>query len=75
MNTATSEEISAAPIEVRLALGRIFRLMSRPAQPGDLRQYEACRALILDASEHIDSTDHSPDYVRDRMKGAQGDAR
>jgi hypothetical protein len=61
------------PLEVRLALGRIFRLMSRPEQPGDAQQYEACRALILDASEHIDTSDRAPDYVRDRMRGAQGD--
>lgn len=62
------------PREVQLALGRIFRLMSRPAQPGDVPQYEACRSLILDASEGIDITDRSPNYVRDRMRGAQGDA-
>ena len=71
----TREEKSGMPVEVRLALGRIFRLMSRPAQPGDAEQYEACRALILDASEGIDVTDRAPNYVRDRLRGAQGDAR
>ena len=34
---------------VNLAFGRIFRLMSRPNRPGDMEEYERCRALILDA--------------------------
>lgn len=33
---------------VSLALGRIFLLGSRPTQPGDVEEYERCRALILD---------------------------
>jgi hypothetical protein len=33
---------------VNLAFGRIFRLLSRPAQPGDMAEYERCRGLILD---------------------------
>lgn len=32
---------------VELALGRIFRLMSRPSQPCDVAEYERCRAIIL----------------------------
>jgi hypothetical protein len=67
--------MSVLRVEVKLALGRIFRLMSRAFEPGDVAQYEACRALILDASEGIDVTDRAPNYVRDRMKGAQGDFR
>lgn len=33
---------------VSLALGRIFRMMSRPTQPGDVEEFERCRALIMD---------------------------
>lgn len=32
---------------VELALGRIFRLLSRPEQPGDVAEYERCRAIVL----------------------------
>lgn len=32
---------------VSLALGRIFRLASRPTQPGDVADFERCRAVIL----------------------------
>lgn len=32
---------------VELALGRIFRLGSRPTQPGDVAVYEHCRAIIV----------------------------
>jgi hypothetical protein len=64
---ATPEETAA----VRLALGRIFRLLSRPTQPGDAEQYEECRRVILDVIEPPD-----PAYVhcwaRDRNRGASG---
>ena len=40
-----------------LALGRIFRLLSRPYQPGDEREYEAARAAFLG-----DGDDHVPTY-------------
>jgi hypothetical protein len=36
---------------MRLALGRIFRLLSRPAQPGDVAVYEQARAMALNAAE------------------------
>lgn len=36
---------------VKLALGRLFLLGSRPFQKGDIEQYEACRAIILACSE------------------------
>ena len=58
---------------VRLALGRVFQLGSRPTQPGDVEQYESCRALVMAASEP--RTDYVHNYVRDRLKGAQGDGR
>jgi hypothetical protein len=66
------------PREVQLALGRILKLASRPTQAGDVAQYEACRALILDAYEAthggLPQPDWQPDYARDRWAGAQGDA-
>lgn len=58
---------------VELALGRIFRLMSRPAQVGDAEQYEAARRVILECVSPV-VLDYSPNYARDRLKGAQGDA-
>ena len=59
---------------VELALGRIFRIASRPTQPDDVAEYERCRRLILDV---LDSTgdvkaDHAHCYARDYGKGAQG---
>jgi hypothetical protein len=57
----------------QLALGRIFRLASRPAQPGDIEEYHRCRAIILDALEPSDTPDYILNWARDRLKGAQGD--
>ncbi len=58
-----------------LAFGRILRMGSRPAQPGDIAEYNRCRAICLDAAEGtIDTTaSYTPNYARDRRKGAQGD--
>lgn len=61
------------PREVQMALGRIFKLMSRPSEPGDVEQYYKARAVILTISEEP-SVDWVPDYGRDRLRGAQGDA-
>ena len=47
-STITSDGI---PPEVQLAIGRLFRLGSRPTQAGDVEVYEQCKALILAASE------------------------
>lgn len=56
---------------INLAIGRIFLLASRPEQPGDIADYERCRALIMSQIEA--PTDDRPNYSRDRLKGAQGD--
>ena len=61
------------PREVQLALGRIFRLMSRPSEPGDEEQYEAARAVILAHAPANISLDYLPNWVRDRHRGAAGD--
>lgn len=55
-----------------LALGRIFRMAARPTQPGDVEEYERCRRIILDAHEP-GKPDWTPNWARDRLKGAQGD--
>lgn len=39
---------------VELAIGRIFRLGSRPTQPGDIEDYERCRAIIMGAAADDD---------------------
>lgn len=57
---------------VQMAIGRILWLASRPEHPGDIAEYERCRAFILDLSEAPD--DRAPNYQRDRLRGAQGDA-
>jgi hypothetical protein len=57
---------------VELALGRIFRMGSRPTRPGDVEEYERCRAIILDNTEPS-LPDYRSNYARDRLKGAQGD--
>ncbi len=33
---------------VDLAIGRILLLGSRPSQPGDVAEYERCKAIIMD---------------------------
>jgi len=57
---------------VELALGRIFRMGARPTQPGDVEEYERCRAIILDATDPV-TPDYTPNYARDRNSGAAGD--
>lgn len=58
--------------EVQLALGRIFRLGSRPFRSGDLEEYEKARAVVL-AHTSSESEVYRPDWARDRSKGAPGD--
>jgi hypothetical protein len=57
---------------VELALGRIFRLGSRPPQPGDVADYERCRKVIMDV---LDPPPYAPPvcWAQDRNKGAAGD--
>jgi hypothetical protein len=61
------------PREVQMALGRIFKLMSRPTQDGDIEQYEAARRVVLAYSDEA-APDYVPNFARDRLLGAQGDA-
>ncbi len=57
---------------VELALGRIFRLGSRPTQPGDLKEYERCRRIIADELAPVE-LDYRPTWARDRLKGTGND--
>lgn len=66
MSTADNQAIA-------LALGRIFRMAARPEQSGDVEEYERCRLVILNLAGDT-ASDYSPNYARDRLKGAQGDS-
>ncbi len=67
---------SPTPLVVQLALGRILRMMRRPEEPGDVADYYACRSIIMDYRKDPDNPrwrSYSPNWVRDRNKGAAGD--
>jgi hypothetical protein len=49
---------------VELALGRIFGMMSRPSQPGDVAEYERCRAIVLDELGDA-RVAYQPSFARD----------
>ncbi len=61
---------------MQLAIGRILRMGARAEQPGDGAEYTRCRNIIMDIAEGngFAFQDMSPNYQRDRLKGAQGDA-
>lgn len=60
---------------VALALGRIFRMASRPTQDGDAVEYERCRAIVLNELESMNVRlgGAEPNYARDHNRGAAGD--
>ena len=45
---------------MELAIGRIFRIMSRSEQPGDVAEYERCRSLILDCADELGISGKGP---------------
>ena len=57
--------------EVQFAIGRLFLMLSRPEQPGDIETFHKIRAIVLDSADC--RPDHRPNYVAQRMTGAQGD--
>jgi hypothetical protein len=58
---------------VELALGRIFGMMQRPEQPGDVAEYERCRRIVLDELAPLGPVvSYQPNYARDRNRGAAG---
>lgn len=54
-----------------LAIGRIFRIMSRPYRDGDVEQYHRCRSIVMEITDQ--PKDRTANYARDRLKGAAGD--
>lgn len=63
-------------VTVRCAIGRIFRIMSRPFREGDIEDYERARRAFLQAHEalgHPSTACYEVNYARDRLKGAPGD--
>ena len=64
MTTATH----AVPFEVRLAIGRLWQMMNRPEQPGDIEAFYKCRDIVM-AHGSPDYIDNSPNLARDYGKG------
>lgn len=63
-----------ATIAMELALGRLFRLGSRPEQPGDVDEYHRLRLVALTAADVLGTRpEYQPNWVRDRRSGAAGD--
>lgn len=60
---------------VELCIGRILHMGSRPEQPGDAADYLLCRNMVMDILDDPSQpfVDVRPNWVRDRLKGAQGD--
>jgi len=56
---------------VEMALGRLFSILARPYREGDEAEYNRCRSIIMAISPP--ATDQTPNYVRQRGGGAQGD--
>lgn len=61
-----------SPAEVKTALGRMFQMLMRPSQPGDVETYYAIRAIVMDATTPQPQA-WTPNYSRDRTLGAAGD--
>ena len=66
-----SEKAQTTPPEVQLSIGRLFLMLSRPEQPNDIETFHKIRAIVLDSADC--RTDYRPNYVAQRMTGAQGD--
>jgi hypothetical protein len=50
-----------------LALGRLFRLGSRPTQEGDIEEWYRIRNVVLTLGD--EPKDHSPNFARDHSRG------
>ena len=44
---------------VTLAIGRLFRILSRPYEPGDEEQYELCRSVVM---KHVKVETYEPNW-------------
>jgi hypothetical protein len=62
-------------LAAQLALGRIIRMGGRPTEPGDVADYERCRAVLLTVldPQQLANGNWYPSYARDRLRGAPGD--
>lgn len=60
---------------MHLAIGRLFRIMSRPYQEGDIEQFYMCEKVVMDAAQvlGIEARDNTPNWTAQRLGGAQGD--
>jgi hypothetical protein len=67
-----SEYPDPMPHEVQMALGRLFRMMSRPSQSGDIAMFHRIQKIVMDAAGE-QSPEYRPDYVAQRLQGAQGE--
>lgn len=47
-------------LAVTLAIGRLFRVLSRPYRPGDEEQYERCRAVVM---AHVETNEYVPNIA------------
>jgi hypothetical protein len=64
---------SSMTTQQQLALGRIFRLMSRPFQEGDIEQYEAARSTFLTEGPQPEPPDpYQVNWARDRKLACAG---
>lgn len=75
LNTIPSDETEARTL-MSLSLGRIFRLLSRPFQEGDIEQYEMARAAFYRGLDMLKSLglstvkdNYQPNFARDYRKG------
>ena len=53
---------------MQLAFGRILRLCSRPAQQGDVADYERCKKIFMEAAEEEGIT-AKPDDIGTHVPG------
>lgn len=67
INTLTGPELNCDQLK-HMAIGRLFRLASRPFQDGDIEEYERCRAIIM--HEVDPCAPWQANYAADRLKGS-----
>jgi hypothetical protein len=69
---------------VKMAIGRIFRIASRPYKPGDDAEYARCRGIVMELAPSLLTIPKDYDYSSWKMcrdggivmiesRGAQGD--
>lgn len=56
MKKLTAEE----NLLMKCAIGRLMRILSRPTQPGDAKQYAMCRRVVMELAGDEDRDDDIP---------------